>query len=93
MYISKIIKWTVFLTKNKGGRLSPLLFITFMDELIKNTKQKIKQLYIGYKNLERIAMCLHRSYHSMEWTRSWKNLIWVKWNVDNENEQIMTQSW
>lgn len=36
----------------QGGSLSPLLFITYMDKIIRETQRRTKPLHIGYKNLE-----------------------------------------
>lgn len=40
----------------QGGRLSPLLFIIFMDEIIKNCKSKTPKIQIGYKNMQPIEI-------------------------------------
>lgn len=38
----------------QGGGLSPLLFITFMDEIIKECSRTTKKLHVGYKNMQRV---------------------------------------
>lgn len=48
---------TTFTTKEgirQGGALSPTLFIIFMDEIIKKCRRKIKQTFVGYRNMEQI---------------------------------------
>lgn len=57
--ISKNSNSEVFTSKEgvrQGGSLSPLLFITFMDELIRETEQRTKTVHIGYRNMERIEI-------------------------------------
>ena len=36
--------------------MSPLLFIAFMDEIIKTTQVHTKPRFIGHRNLERVAV-------------------------------------
>lgn len=40
----------------QGGALSPLLFILFLDGIIKNIKYKTKKVEVGYQNLTRITI-------------------------------------
>lgn len=57
--ISKNMISGEFVTKEgvrQGGSLSPLLFITFMDELIKETQELVKPMIIGYRNLETVSV-------------------------------------
>lgn len=49
----------MFTTKEgvrQGGGLSPLLFIIFMDNIIKETNKKSKPLHVGYRNLQKIEI-------------------------------------
>lgn len=57
--ISKNLKSEPFITNEgvrQGGSLSPLLFIIFMDEIIKIAKQRLRPFYVGYRNLERVNL-------------------------------------
>lgn len=40
----------------QGGGLSPILFITYMDEIIKEANKTKKQVLVGYRNLQRIKV-------------------------------------
>lgn len=54
--ISKNMKSEIFTTKEgvrQGGGLSPLLFITFMDDIIKECKLRLESMSIGYRKLQK----------------------------------------
>lgn len=40
----------------QGGTLSPLLFIAFMDDIIRRSKQKMKPMYVGHRRLQRVEI-------------------------------------
>lgn len=40
----------------QGGGLSPLLFITFMDDIIKETRSKTNPMFVGYRQLNRVEI-------------------------------------
>lgn len=40
----------------QGGGLSPLLFTIFMDEILKKCSARVKKLYVGYRNLQRVGI-------------------------------------
>lgn len=53
------MKSEIFVTKEgvrQGGGLSPLLFITFMDDIIKECELKTKSMYIGYRKLQKVEL-------------------------------------
>lgn len=57
--IKNNMKSEIFKTKEgvrQGGSLSPLLFIIYMDEIIRETNQRIRPMYIGYRNLQPIEV-------------------------------------
>ena len=40
----------------QGGSLSPVLFVIFMDEVIKKCTSRSKKLHVGHKNLQRVEI-------------------------------------
>lgn len=40
----------------QGGGLSPLLFIIFMDDLIKECSTRVKKVHVGYRKLQRVQI-------------------------------------
>lgn len=40
----------------QGGVLSPTLFNIVMDDILKETKEKVKKLLVGYRNMERVTI-------------------------------------
>lgn len=40
----------------QGGGLSPTLFNVHMDNIIKKCERKVKKMFVGYKNLERVEI-------------------------------------
>ena len=57
--ICKNMKSETFITKEglrQGGVMSPVLFTIYMDDIIKECNTKIKKLFLGYKNLQRVEL-------------------------------------
>lgn len=57
--ISNNRKSDIFTTKNgvrQGGGLSPLLFITYMDEITREARTKTKSMHIGHLHLEPVEI-------------------------------------
>lgn len=57
--ISKNAESEIFITNEgvrQGGCLSPLLFIIYMDHLIRAANSRTKSLELGYKNMEKVAI-------------------------------------
>lgn len=49
----------VFCTKaglRQGGSLSPLLFLIFMDEILKECTKRTKKFQVGYKNMKMVEI-------------------------------------
>nr|CAH7743949.1 unnamed protein product [Callosobruchus chinensis] len=40
----------------QGGAMSPLLFITVMADIIKESKELTSVMYIGYRNLQKVSI-------------------------------------
>lgn len=55
--ISRNMRSETFTTKEgvrQGGSLSPLLFITYMDDIIKESRKRTKQMYAGHRHLQTV---------------------------------------
>ncbi|CAH1974779.1 unnamed protein product [Acanthoscelides obtectus] len=40
----------------QGGGLSPLLFIVFISDLIKQCRQRTKSIFVGYRKLQKVEL-------------------------------------
>ncbi|CAH2000741.1 unnamed protein product [Acanthoscelides obtectus] len=40
----------------QGGGLSPLLFIVFMDDLIRHCRQRTKPIFVRYRKLQKVEL-------------------------------------